>query len=198
METLEKRKTRRPARIYQPIIPRFKSLDAFLEWSPEGDYKYEWIDGRIEPTERMKRNERYSVNNLIHRFLDTEAFKQGGMLAAEGDMYLTETNYRRPDAAYFTRDQIRAGAENTDVSAASFVIELISPTDREAYLARKITDYFAAGVQVLWYVYPNRQQVFVYRSPQDILPCTRPDDLCSAAPALPDFAVTVEELFRLP
>lgn len=196
METLEKRKTR--ARIYQPIIPRFKSLDAFLEWNPEGDYKYEWVDGQIEPTERMKRNERYIVNNLIHRFLDTEAFKQGGMLAAEGDMYLTGTNYRRPDAAYFTRDQIRAGAENTDVSAASFVVELISPTDREAYLARKITDYFAAGVQVLWYVYPNRQQVFVYRSPQDILPCTRPGDVCSATPALPDFNMTVEDMFRLP
>lgn len=198
METLEKRKTRRSARIYQPIIPRFKSLDAFLEWNPEGNYKYEWVDGRIEPTERMKRNERYIVENLIARFLSTGAYINGSRLIAESDMYLTETNYRRPDAACFTREQIRAGAENTDVSAASFVIELISPTDREAYLARKITDYFAAGVQVLWYVYPNRQQVFVYLSPQDILPCTRPGDVCSAAPALPDFAVTVEELFRLP
>ena len=59
----------------------------------------------------------------------------------------------------------------------------------------KLHEYFDAGVQVVWWVYPLYKEVYVYTSPKTVTICTD-DDTLSAAPALPELTMTVAELFR--
>ena len=60
---------------------------------------------------------------------------------------------------------------------------------------RKRHEYFDTGVQVLWRVFPEYQEVHVYTSPKTVIICTDADTL-SAAPVLPDLQMTVTEFFR--
>ena len=76
-----------------------------------------------------------------------------------------------------------------------FVVEFASKTDNELVSLTKRHAYFDAGVQVIWWVYPAFREVYVYTSPKTVTICTD-DDMLSAAPALPDFQLTVAELFR--
>ncbi len=198
METLEKPKLRRLARANQPTIPRFKSLNEFLEWMPQDSpFKYEWNKGNIERTDYMKFDERVLVNRLIRHFINTQAFQQGGMLFAEADVHLGPDTYRRPDAAFLTKNQISGSENGVKYAVPSFVIELISPNDRIKYLEDKLQEYFDAGVQVVWHIFPNTRQVWIYSDPLHHTVCSG-SEVCSAAPALPDLEVTVEEMFRLP
>ena len=132
----------------------------------------------------------------MRAFIRTVAFQQGGNLVSEVDVMITPDQLRRPDFAYLTLDQIRRSVEQR-MGIPSFVIEVISPNDRIKYLEEKLQEYFNAGVQVVWHIFPNTRQVWIYTDPLHHSVHSG-SDVCSAAPALPDFAMTVEEMFRLP
>ena len=196
METLEKRKAHRRAFPQKATPPRFKSVETFRDWHPEDGYKYEWINGRIERTEGMKENEVLLIRNLTRAFIRTAAFQQGGELISEVDVMITPDQLRRPDFAYLTLDQVRRSVDGR-MGIPSFVIEVISPNDRIKYLEEKLQEYFDAGIQVVWHIFPNTRQLWIYSDPLHHSVHSG-SDVCSAAPALPDFAMTVEDMFRMP
>jgi Uma2 family endonuclease len=191
----------RPSRIrngaLQIVRPKYDglkmSLRDFLDWQPEADgWKYEWNNGRIEINEHtMKNTERYIALNLLRHFERTLGALGGGLLP-ETDCMLPSGQMRRPDLAYFSADQI-AEARRGENPVPTFVIELISPTDRTPAVDEKLIEYFTNGVRCAWYIYPTSKRIHIYTSPKDIRICTD-TDLCSAAPAL-DFSLTVEDIF---
>jgi Uma2 family endonuclease len=73
-------------------------------------------------------------------------------------------------------------------------VEVVSPTDLAAEIEAKVQDYLAAGTPLIWIVYPATQHVVVHRPPGEARHFG-PQDLLAAEPALPGFAVRVEELF---
>jgi len=63
----------------------------------------------------------------------------------------------------------------------------------------KMGTYRNAGVQVVWLFLPNHRQVQVFSGERlnRMTVCTD-DDLCSAAPVLPTFEMTANDVFRKP
>jgi len=64
---------------------------------------------------------------------------------------------------------------------------------------RKNNRKFKAGaggvpLKVVWNIYPEPQLVYVYTSRKQVQICME-DDICSAAPVLPEFEVKVSEIF---
>ena len=112
---------------------------------------------------------------------------------AEPDVMLTAFQMRRPDIAYFTREQVQIGRRGEDVIPA-FVIEILSETDQAYRIEEKIAEYFKAGVQVIWNINPEQEVVYVYTSRRHVTICLE-EDICSAAPVLPDFTISVNTLF---
>ncbi|WP_225309374.1 Uma2 family endonuclease [Larkinella humicola] len=108
---------------------------------------------------------------------------------------LTALQMRRPDIAYFTKEQIQRGRQGEDVIPA-FVVEVLSETDQAYRIEEKIAEYFKAGVQVVWNIFPESEVVYVYTSRKDVPICLE-SDVYSAAPVLPDFSIRVNELFAL-
>lgn len=177
--------------------PGFVSLTDFLvEYSNREDpFKYEWNGGVVEQKPRtMNRNQLIIFKNLLEIFMQTTGKAAGGLLTCEVDMFLPFANRtRRVDIAYLTGEQMRASSDNKP-TVCPFVIEIIYKNDQANEVEEKKAEYFDNGVQVLWIIFPNSKKVEVYRSVKDVTICLN-EDVCSAAPVLPDFEITVQELF---
>lgn len=178
-------------------IPKYAgqsmTRSAFLSWESDDNFVYEFHDGILEPTTGMRQDEHYLFSNLETAFLPTEAFSKGGRLRAEMEIWISEKQMRRPDIAYFSADQIRFMTKGEQV-IPGFVVELASETDNELRSITKLHDYFDAGVQVVWWVYPVFKEVYVYTSPKIVTICTD-NDILSATPVLPELQITVNGLF---
>jgi len=175
--------------------PRRVSKEQFLrEFSKREDgYKYEWNDGVVEKTKAMNQQQLFIQNSLLRCFLNTQVFKDGGLLTSEGDMGTLGRQLRRPDLAIYTAKQVgrmRSG-EN---QVAPWVAEVISPTDKADDINKKLEEYFQAGVQVVWHIFPHSRKVDVYTSPDNVTIC-RGATVCSGEPALAGFEITAAELF---
>lgn len=159
----------------------------------EDGFKYEFNRGIIEKTTGMNQLQANIYFILLEHFLKTAAKKSGGGLIAEVDMGTSDEQLRRPDIAFFTaeqRDLMKMGINQV----APFVAEIISPSDNANRINQKMEEYFAAGVQVVWHIFPELQQVYVYTSPEAVVIC-RGQTLCSGAPALPDLQIAAADLF---
>jgi Uma2 family endonuclease len=170
------------------------SLNEFRAWASDDGFKYEWVDGTLKATTAMKNRERLLVSRLLRRFAQTKAYQEGGELLPETDTLLAPVNkVRIPDLAFFTRDELLQ-SEKGDEPIPSFVIEIISPSNTVDEVQTKLADYFNSGVQVVWEIFPKNKSVRIYNSLKTVKICTD-DDVCSAAPALPDFTITPNQLF---
>lgn len=163
--------------------------------SREDRYKYEWVNGRVEKTLRgMNETQFYILYNLMG-FLEglrAQNPRLTGALIAEGDTFYGG-NHRRPDIGYYTREQIQA-ARNGEHISSDFVIEVISTTDQMEKVHRKMQDYQAAGVRMVWHIFPNLRTIHVYRG-NNMTVCTG-DDPCSAEPVIEGFVFPTKEVFR--
>ncbi len=197
MEATLSKPARKPAlSSAQSAIGKRMSLEEFLRHDPEiPGVKLEWNNGKIEIEYTIKIDERKIIYTIIMRHLQTDDFKNtGNMIMPEADANLsTVRTYRRPDASYLTKQQIE-DPENAP-AAPAFLIEVISPANAAGDVDKKLDEYFKAGVQTVWIVYPHTQRVYVYTGPKSVQICSD-SDICSAAPAVPDLQLTANEIFQ--
>jgi Uma2 family endonuclease len=161
----------------------------------EDQFKYEWVKGTVVKTPRtMDKTQLYILANLMRymRHLQFNNPEIDGELIAEGDTFF-DGSHRRPDIAYYTHDLLTAARYNEDVHP-DFVIEVISTNDQVNRLVEKMKDYRAAKVKVIWHVFPEHQQIHVYRG-KNMTVCEG-DDLCSAEPVIEGFLITVNDVFK--
>ena len=171
------------------------SLTEFLRnYSDKEDgYKYEWNNGLVEKTKTMNQQQAHFFFILLESFQKTSAFKNGGGLITETDMFTSTEQMRRPDIAFYTGGQRRL-MKNGENQVAPWLAEVISPSDNADKINEKLEEYFRAGVQVVWHIFPASNQVYVYTAPDKVTIC-RGKTGCSGAPALPDFEISAEDLF---
>ena len=166
----------------------------------EDQYKYEWVNGTVVKTIRgMDKSQLYIQFNLQNFFDQLKIEKNlEGTLIAEPDLFFL-TNHRRPDIAWLTEKQIYALADPTAYEVPRFVIEVVSTNDNINKVKAKMINYGDAGVEVVWQIFPAHRQVDVYTGPllHHMTVC-KGADVCSAAPALPDFQLTVDAIFYKP
>jgi Uma2 family endonuclease len=167
--------------------------DEFICWESDDYFVYEFDNGILEPTQSTKQDEVFLHTNLENRFFQTTAFQQGDRMKAELDVWLTDRQMRRPDVAWYRADQLQAMTNGERVIPA-FMIELSSEHDDAQKDLRKLQEYFQAGVEVVWWVYPELRLVYAYTTPKQVQIASG-IDMLTAAPALPEFSLTVDELF---
>lgn len=170
------------------------SKETFLNWSSDDGFLYEYVNGFAEQTTGMKRKERYIISNIQDKFDTTQAYQQRGKLFEESDVWLTKSQKRIPDMAFFTREQINNSATEGAEPIPAFVVELISPGDKADKIETKVIEYFSAGVQVIWHVFPALHMVRVFTSVKTSITHFE-TDIVDAAPVIPDLKMTVNELF---
>jgi len=103
---------------------------------------------------------------------------------------------RAPDVSFLRAERANQIDPNADIPGApDLAVEVLSPNDTVSAVRRKIRQYFAAGAQCVWIVYPETREVEVWREaskPQIVLQET---DVLEAPDLLPGFSLRVGALF---
>lgn len=189
------------------VLPAVNGKKQHISWpdfqkkylSREDGYKYEWVNGAVEKTRRsMDKTQLFILRNLQDFFAVLKmAAKVNGHLISEPDLFFAK-NHRRPDVAWLTDEQIdRLAYDGKDVPA--FIIEVISTNDQMNLVHQKMLNYQEAGVQVVWHVFPLLGIIHVYNGPQlSNMKVCKGEQICNAAPALPHFEISVQEVLKKP
>ncbi len=121
----------------------------------------------------------------------------GQVLTGEVGIYTSREpdTVRAADIAYisFTRLQKVKSRSFLDV-APELVVEVLSPNDMWHDVHTKLAEYFAAGVQLIWVVDPQLEQIHVYTSLDDVMRLTSSDEL-TGGNVLPGFQVALSDIF---
>jgi Uma2 family endonuclease len=106
---------------------------------------------------------------------------------------------RRPDVAFVSADRWPLAREIPITGDWAIVpdlaVEVISPNDIFQDVLAKLHEYFQYGVQLVWTVVPEAQQVYVYDAPTQVRILTVHDTLTGNR-ILPDFRLPLASLFQ--
>ena len=173
----------------------YVSLEGFLRLYAdiEDGYKYEWNNGQTEKTKGRNQEQATIQDILMRLFCRTKTFQKEGLFAVETDMKTSATQLRRPDLAIYLANQ-RAKMIKGENQIAIWAGEIISDTDNANKINEKLEEYFNAGVQVVWNIYPASNQVYVYTAVDQVTIC-KGRRICSGQPALADFEISAAALF---
>jgi len=158
----------------------------------------ELVDGVLMEKAMGHRESRlaFELGGQLRDYLKTN--KLGILAGADGPYHLDEHLVRFPDLSFVAWENIPRDADpNTPIPdwVPSLAIELISPGNTRGEMRRKLDDYFNAGVEQVWYVYPDERVVRVYTSVEDCRTLTEADEL-DGGQLLPGFRLSVRELFE--
>ena len=138
------------------------------------------------------------IVRLLGDFVD--ACQLGVVLGADGFMRFAPRLIRIPDAAFiswdnWSTDEVRR-QPIADLSP-DLVVEIISKSNTPEEMDRKLHEYFEAGARLVWYIYPNEQEVHVHTSAQHRQILGKQDTLDGGA-VLQGFAVNLADFFTEP
>ena len=135
------------------------------------------------------------VIRLLGNFL--EKHDLGILLAPDGPLRILPTQVRIPDVSFICWERFpnrQLPREPILGLAPDLAIEILSPSNTEGEMQRKLHDYFTAGVQLVWYIDPRTQTAKAYSAEDRCLELTEEDSL-SGEPVLPGFELPLKGLF---
>jgi Uma2 family endonuclease len=168
----------------------------------DGDLRVELIEGEI--VDMSPAGSRHGgVIRALQRRLDAYLDQQTEIEMYGGDIgYVVgrdPDSVLGPDLVLVTNAQKRLLVEAEDAFAPLaplIAIEVKSPSDREAMIARKTAIYLAAGVQEIWWVRPKERQIGVHR-PDAAPRILHEGDILESPDLLPGFSLPLTSLFDL-
>jgi Uma2 family endonuclease len=106
------------------------------------------------------------IGYLVCAYL--EKHPAGIALGADGTLEILPNLVRIPDVCFIAADRLPGGTlsdEPIPELVPNLAIEVWSKSNTRKEMRRKLRDYFTAGVEVVWIIYPKTQTAEVYVSP---------------------------------
>lgn len=127
--------------------------------------------------------------NRRHRAGRVTGAETGILLARDPD------TVRAPDAAYISRERLGGPLPKGYLEVPpDLVVEVVSPSDRQAEVLAKVGQWLDFGVPMVWLVWPEPRRVWVWRSGHEIETLAEGDTIDGGA-VLPGFSLAVSEVF---
>ena len=164
---------------------------------PRDGRKWELVNGRLQEVPTSAKHDQIVI--WLGRVIGPYADDHGILTASQAGFRMSNRNVRCPDFG-FTRYDRFPDSEVPDgfvEFAPDLAVEIISPSEEPADMARKVAEYFASGAQQVWHMFPETQTIRVFRSPSDAT-TYQPDDTLDLNDLLPGFRSRVAELFGPP
>ncbi len=168
--------------------------------SEDDESLYEVVDGQVVEQDAMGAYEIRLASLLLAHLETFVRAHQLGRAAQEMlfDLAPAMNRKRRPDVAFvsFQRwlKQRRIPRTEAWEVIPNLAVEVVSPTNRVDDMLDKVVEYFQAGVEQVWVIFPSHEHVYVYASPTQVNILTRSDTLHGGA-ILPHFQLPLTELF---
>jgi Uma2 family endonuclease len=133
---------------------------------------------------------------ILGRFVDEHDL--GIVLAADGALRILSDQIRAPDVAFLNWDRFpgrQRPAEPIPAIVPDLAVQVLSAGNTEREMERKLDDYFAAGVRLVWIIDPATKSATSYESRQEPQP-VKYDESLSGRNVVPGFELPLRELFE--
>lgn len=163
---------------------------------PEDGHRYELISGEIVMSPAPKTVHQRIVRRLV---LAIENLNTAGAVGetffAPLDVKLSNHNVVQPDLIFVAADRAHIVGEDFVDGAPDFVVEVLSPSNREDDLVRKAAIYADFGVAEYWVVDPDGKRVIVNRLDSGRYQRTSFESGDAQSTVIPGLTVTLSALF---
>ncbi len=169
------------------------TVEEFLRLPEPADAHYELVEGElitVSPGMLPHNRVRDRVLVVLMTFVEPRKL---GLVVAEQAFQLSERTIRVPDVA-FVRAGRQLATDKPIERAPDLAVEVVSPTNTAREIDQRVSDYFAAGCQRVWLVYPEHREVYVHGL-AGVRRC-RGDELLEEPGLLPGLSVKVSTLFE--
>ena len=166
---------------------------------PESDVQYELVRGQLWEVP-MAGWQHGSVEVNIIAILATDPVTRSVGRTVSGDTAFVlardPDTVRIPDVAFVRHERLPPPLVSGRAALPpDLAVEIRSPNDRPGEMQQKLTDYFAAGVQLVWLVDPDEQSVEVWTAGGLDRRCTAAEAIDGGA-VIPGFRCSVARFFE--
>jgi Uma2 family endonuclease len=157
----------------------------------------ELIDGIL--VEKPKGSYESRLASVLIYFIETflEKVDLGVVLGEAGFLRLFPGRVRASDVSFISWRRMPDETFPKEAIASltpDLAVEILSETNTEAEMQRKLREYFEAGSKLVWYVDPEPRTVRVYTSPRRSVLLSEADTL-DGRRVLPGFSLPVKKWF---
>jgi len=169
----------------------------------DDDILYEVVQGQVQEKPGMGAYEAELASLLVAYLVTFVRDHKLGRAVSEALFQLDRVQnlQRRPDVAFVSNARWPFHRNAPKVAAWDVIpdlaVEVNSPSNKANDIISKIDEYFRAGVQRVWVIYPNARTVYLYESPSEVK-ILRAGDTLDGAPLLPGFVLPLATLFGEP
>lgn len=138
-----------------------------------------------------------AIGRLLGNFVEPR--RLGWVVGPDGFVWLFGTHLRAPDVSFVRRNQLpgeRLPDKGYPEVAPALVVEVFSPGNTVREMEQKRQQFFAAGTELFWIVYPDRREIEVSTN-AETHQIVRPGEKLDGGRVLPEFSVAVADLFAL-
>ncbi len=135
------------------------------------------------------------IIQILGAFVD--AHDLGIVLGESGTLRILPEQVRIPDVCFIAWARFpnrQLPREPIPALAPDLAIEVLSESNTEREMQRKLHDYFTAGVRLVWYIDPGTRSAKCYTSEQQCMEISESQSL-SGGDVLPGFELPLRELF---
>jgi Uma2 family endonuclease len=136
-----------------------------------------------------------AVAYILERYLDDTNL--GIVYGADAPLRILPDQVRMPDVCFVRWDRLPGGKmpeEQVPALVPNLAVEILSPGNTAAEMQRKLDDYRAAGVGLIWYIDPRTRTATSYTSADDKTEIPA-DGMLRGGSVLPGFEVPLAEVF---
>ena len=163
---------------------------------PDDGRKYELVNGEVKEVPAGVRHDEYGMH--IGVMLHPYTRGRGALCGSQAGFRMTNSNIRCPDVSFTRKEHFLDGKspEGFGDRAPDLCIEVISPSEEREEIARKVREYFEAGAEQVWHLFPATQTVRIFTLPFDGTDYTSQQEI-DGGTLLPGFRCKVSDLFSL-
>ena len=167
---------------------------------PDNGKRYELVAGELHEMAPAGGEHGYVALEAAYRlrhFRELHPEIGGKLFAAETGFRLARNpdTLRAPDVAYVAEARLaQARVPGYPDLVPDLVVEVVSPNDTASEVQAKVDDWLAAGVHVVWVLYPKTRSAMVYQA-DSVVRLLHADDTLHAEPVLPGFTCRLGDLF---
>jgi len=157
---------------------------------------FELVDGVLVEKAMGFEESGWAALLIMHLGLHVLQNDLGKVLGSDGMMRLLPGIVRIPDVSFLSWARYPKGLRPGEIPALApdLAVEILSPSNTRNEMARKLDEYFRAGVRLVWYVDPKAREVRVYESPEAPAVLTAGHVLDGGA-VLPGFRLPLADFF---
>ncbi len=163
------------------------------------DKDIELINGEIIEVSTNLLSSKIAARILGFIFMYLQQNDIGHLTGADGGYEMDNVNTFAPDVGFISyKKQPQVSSQRFNPIPPELAVEVVSPSDLKdpkQRIFKKLETYQALRVPLVWYFYPERQEVEIYR-PDQPTQTLGIDDVLDGGDVLPGFSLPLKQIFK--